>query len=63
MDLQAQDRVHRIGQTKPVLILRLSTSNTAEARMLARASAKRRLERLVIHKSKRRPQRRRVTWA
>jgi ATP-dependent DNA helicase len=51
MDLQAQDRVHRIGQTKPVLIFRLSTANTAESRMLACAASKRRLERLVIHKS------------
>jgi ATP-dependent DNA helicase len=52
MDLQAQDRVHRIGQTKPVLIFRLSTANTAEGRMLASAASKRRLERLVIHKKK-----------
>jgi ATP-dependent DNA helicase len=51
MDLQAQDRVHRIGQTKPVLIFRLSTVNTAEDRMLQRAASKRKLERLVIHKS------------
>ena len=53
MDLQAQDRVHRIGQRKPVLIFRLSTSGTVEARMLERAASKRRLERLVIHKRKR----------
>lgn len=52
MDLQAQDRVHRIGQTKPVLVLRLSTANTVEGRMLERATLKRKLERLVIHKSK-----------
>jgi ATP-dependent DNA helicase len=49
MDLQAQDRVHRIGQTKPVIIYRLCTANTAEALILERAGAKRRLEKLVIH--------------
>lgn len=52
MDLQAQDRVHRIGQTKPVLIYRFVAANTVEAKMLDRATAKRRLEKLVIHKGK-----------
>ena len=52
MDLQAQDRVHRIGQTRPVIIYRLVTANSAEARILAKAATKRKLERLVIHKAK-----------
>jgi ATP-dependent DNA helicase len=52
MDLQAQDRVHRIGQTKPVLIYRFVAANTVEAKILERATAKRRLEKLVIHSSK-----------
>lgn len=52
MDLQAQDRVHRIGQTKPCLIFRLSTAGTVEGRMLERAANKRKLERLVIHRRK-----------
>ncbi|KAG2173585.1 hypothetical protein INT43_005003 [Umbelopsis isabellina] len=52
MDLQAQDRVHRIGQTKPVLIYRFIAANTVEAKILERATAKRRLEKLVIHSSK-----------
>ncbi|KAJ1928535.1 putative ATPase [Tieghemiomyces parasiticus] len=52
MDLQAQDRVHRIGQTKPVIIYRLVTANSVERHVLNRANSKRKLERLVIHKSK-----------
>jgi ATP-dependent DNA helicase len=50
MDLQAQDRVHRIGQTKPVLIYRLVTANSIESKILERAGAKRRLEKLVIQR-------------
>lgn len=34
MDKQAQARVHRIGQTKPVLILRLFIPNTVEEHIL-----------------------------
>ncbi|CAH7667145.1 SNF2 family N-terminal domain-containing protein [Phakopsora pachyrhizi] len=47
-DLQAQDRVHRIGQTKPVLVFRLVSGNTVESKMLQKASEKRKLETLVI---------------
>ncbi|ANB15712.1 Irc5p [Sugiyamaella lignohabitans] len=47
-DLQAMDRVHRIGQTKPVVIYRLATSNTVEQKLLERAGAKRKLEQVVI---------------
>lgn len=50
MDLQAQDRVHRIGQTKPVLIFRLVSANTVESRLLKRAGDKRKLEAIVIKK-------------
>lgn len=50
MDLQAQDRVHRIGQTKPVLIYRFVTANSIESKILERAGAKRRLEKLVIQR-------------
>ncbi|KAF9175630.1 hypothetical protein BGX21_006970 [Mortierella sp. AD011] len=52
MDLQAQDRVHRIGQTKPVIVYRLVTANTIEGKIIERASSKRKLEKLVIHKGK-----------
>ncbi|KAI0084539.1 SNF2 family N-terminal domain-containing protein [Irpex rosettiformis] len=52
MDLQAQDRAHRIGQTKPVLIFRLVTAHTIETKIMQRASEKRKLEALVIAKGK-----------
>lgn len=51
-DLQAQDRCHRIGQTKPVVVYRLVTANTIDQKILERASAKRTLEQMVIHKNK-----------
>lgn len=51
-DLQAQDRAHRIGQTRPVIIYRLATKGTVEQTLLEKADSKRRLERLVIQKGK-----------
>merc|ERR1719225_2122873 len=51
-DLQAQDRCHRIGQTKPVMIYRLVTANTFDQRIVERAAAKRKLEKMIIHRSK-----------
>ncbi|UNI16795.1 Putative ATPase [Purpureocillium takamizusanense] len=49
-DLQAQDRCHRIGQTRPVIVYRLATKDTVEESLLMSADAKRRLEKLVIRK-------------
>ena len=49
-DLQAQDRCHRIGQSKPVVIYRFVTANTIDQRIVERAAAKRKLEKMVIHK-------------
>ncbi|KAJ2081162.1 putative ATPase [Coemansia sp. RSA 988] len=49
LDLQAQDRVHRIGQKRPVLIYRLAIAGSCELAMIERAKGKRRLEKLVIH--------------
>ncbi len=49
-DLQAMDRAHRIGQTRPVVVYRLATRATVEQLLLETADAKRRLERLVIRK-------------
>ncbi len=51
-DLQAQDRAHRIGQTRPVIIYRLATKGTIEQNLLEKADGKRRLEKLVIQKDK-----------
>ncbi|KAG1673281.1 hypothetical protein FOA52_002561 [Chlamydomonas sp. UWO 241] len=49
-DLQAMDRCHRIGQTRPCLVLRLASANSVEGKMLRRAADKMALERLVIKK-------------
>lgn len=49
-DMQAMDRCHRIGQTKPVLVLRLATAHSVEGKMLRRAGGKMMLERVVIKK-------------
>lgn len=50
MDLQAQDRCHRIGQTKPVVVYRFVTANTVDQKIVERASTKRKLEKMIIHK-------------
>ncbi|BHF65174.1 hypothetical protein SprV_0200818300 [Sparganum proliferum] len=51
LDLQAQDRCHRIGQEKPVLVLRLLSAGTIEEAIYARAFAKKGLERLLLYKN------------
>lgn len=52
VDLQAMDRVHRIGQTKPVIIYRFATMNTIEQVLLTKLDSKRKLEKLVISMGK-----------
>ena len=47
-DLQAMDRVHRIGQTKPVHVYRLATAKSVEGKMLKKAASKLALEKLVV---------------
>ena len=37
MDLQAMDRAHRIGQTKPVKVFRFISENSVEQRIIDRA--------------------------
>ena len=44
------DRCHRIGQRRPVLVLRLATAHSVEGKLLRRARSKLALERLVIKK-------------
>ncbi|XP_042242639.1 lymphocyte-specific helicase-like isoform X2 [Homarus americanus] len=51
-DLQAQDRCHRIGQTSPVLVLRLVTKSTIDEKIVERAATKRKLEKLIIQSGK-----------
>lgn len=48
MDLQAIDRVHRIGQTKPVKIFRFVIRNSIEEILISKSSNKRFLEKLII---------------
>lgn len=49
MDAQAQDRCHRIGQTREVNIYRLISESTVEERILMKANQKRQMNDLVIH--------------
>lgn len=51
-DLQAQDRAHRIGQTREVRILRLITEDTVEEVILQRAHAKLEIDGKVIQAGK-----------
>ncbi|XP_076260406.1 lymphoid-specific helicase-like [Rhynchophorus ferrugineus] len=48
MDIQAQDRCHRIGQTKPVVIYTLVSKNTIDERVLKVGKMKRLLEKVII---------------
>ncbi|KAH7316187.1 hypothetical protein KP509_21G081900 [Ceratopteris richardii] len=57
MDMQAMDRCHRIGQTRPVHVYRLATSHSIECRMLKVAADKLKLEHLVIEKGQFRQER------
>ncbi|KAJ2952402.1 hypothetical protein O0L34_g6710 [Tuta absoluta] len=48
MDAQAQDRAHRIGQTRDVHVFRLVTAATVEENILRKADQKRKLGHLAI---------------
>jgi len=52
VDLQAMDRVHRIGQTKPVLVYRLICENTIEERIVERQAMRLKLDSLVIQQGR-----------
>nr|CAB3252498.1 chromatin structure-remodeling complex subunit snf21-like [Phallusia mammillata] len=51
-DIQAQDRCHRIGQEKPVVVYRLVTASTIDQQIMERAARKRMLEKMIIHENK-----------
>jgi len=52
VDLQAQDRAHRIGQKKQVRVFKFITENTIEERILERAEMKLRLDAVVIQQGR-----------
>uniref|UniRef100_A0A1I8BQS0 SNF2-family ATP dependent chromatin remodeling factor snf21 n=1 Tax=Meloidogyne hapla TaxID=6305 RepID=A0A1I8BQS0_MELHA len=51
-DMQAQDRAHRIGQTREVRVLRLITANSVEEKILAAARFKLNVDEKVIQAGK-----------
>ena len=52
MDLQAQDRAHRIGQKKIVTVFRLITNSPVEEKILNRATEKLNMSELVVEAGK-----------
>lgn len=52
MDMQAMDRVHRIGQKRPVTVFRLITKNTIEERILEAQNIKIKLDYLVVERGR-----------
>lgn len=52
MDLQAQSRAHRIGQTRPVVVYQLITKGTVEEKILLKSKQKLAIENIVMNLSK-----------
>jgi SWI/SNF-related matrix-associated actin-dependent regulator of chromatin subfamily A member 5 len=52
VDLQAMDRAHRIGQTKPVQVFRFVTEGTVEEKIIERADRKLFLDAAVIQQGR-----------
>ncbi|WVZ67934.1 hypothetical protein U9M48_016946, partial [Paspalum notatum var. saurae] len=52
MDLQAQSRAHRIGQTRPVVVYQLITKCSVEERILQKSKQKLAMENMVMNSSK-----------
>jgi len=51
-DLQAQDRCHRLGQTKEVSVYRLVSENTVEEKIVERAQQKLKLDAMVVQQGR-----------
>ena len=52
VDLQAMDRAHRIGQTKPVQVFRFISEGTVEEKIIERADKKLFLDAAVIQQGR-----------
>ncbi|TPX32545.1 hypothetical protein SmJEL517_g04395 [Synchytrium microbalum] len=52
VDLQAEDRAHRIGQKKQVVVFRFITENTIDEKVIEKATQKLRLDQLVIQQGR-----------
>jgi len=52
MDLQAQDRAHRIGQKKEVIVFRFITEGTVEEKIVERAEKKLYLDAVVVQQGR-----------
>uniref|UniRef100_R7W9B0 CHD3-type chromatin-remodeling factor PICKLE n=1 Tax=Aegilops tauschii TaxID=37682 RepID=R7W9B0_AEGTA len=55
MDLQAQSRAHRIGQTRPVVVYQLITKCSVEAKILQKSKQKLAIENILMNSSKKPP--------
>lgn len=52
MDLQAQDRAHRIGQKKIVIVFRLVSNSPVEEKILSRATEKLNMSEIIVEAGK-----------
>jgi SWI/SNF-related matrix-associated actin-dependent regulator of chromatin subfamily A member 5 len=52
VDIQAMDRAHRIGQTKPVIVYRFVTEQSIEEKVLERAFKKLFLDAMVVQQGR-----------